>query len=425
MKKGHSKQECLRRPLINPALERVPIAAIVSKSRKFVSLFSGCGGFDLGMIRAGFQSAGAFEIDAAAAKVFRSNVCEEINVCDLSQPLHIPARLKGLGLVIAGPPCQGFSTVGKRDFDDARNNLLVRSAELAVQMNPKAILIENVAGVVAGKHKRYWDRALSVLRNADFKTTELQIRGTDLGLAQNRNRMMILAWRTRFDSPVELPNLGARSLRDVLAGVKVASNHIEKHLAQDTDSQKIATKILPNQKLSNVRASSRAVHTWQIPEVFGRTNKTERVVLEGLLKRRRQKRKRDFGDADPVAARDLYHFVGFPVKAVLETLVAKQYVRRVEGSYDLKHTFNGKFRRLCWDSASPTVDSKFGEPSYFLHPSEHRGFTVREAARLQGFPDRFEFSGARKAQYKMIGNAVPPPIAKVLGELIRKGILKQ
>src|SRR5258708_3791391 len=104
-------------------------------------------------------------------------------------------------------------------------------------------------------------------------------------------------------------------------------------------------------------------------------------------------------------------------------LIAKNYIRRVGDCFDLVHTFNGKFRRLRWDQPSLTVDTRFSSPRYFLHPEEQRGFTIREAARIQGFPDDFIFFGESKAQIRHIGNAVPPPVAYQLADLIYNGLL--
>ncbi len=98
-------------------------------------------------------------------------------------------------------------------------------------------------------------------------------------------------------------------------------------------------------------------------------------------------------------------------------------MREIGDTHDLTGAFNGKYRRLSWDKPSNTVDTRFGSPTYFLHPEEQRGFTVREAARIQGFPDSFIFSGTEKEQYQMVGNAVPPPMAKKIALQIRKLLL--
>jgi DNA (cytosine-5)-methyltransferase 1 len=130
-----------------------------------------------------------------------------------------------------------------------------------------------------------------------------------------------------------------------------------------------------------------------------------------LRRLRRQHRIREDGDADPVSLVRLEAALGGPFNRLVNALVLKGYIRRVEGGVDLVGTFNGKFRRLAWDRPSYTVDTRFGSPRYFLHPSRQRGFTVREAARLQGFSDGFVFGATEISNYRLIGNAVPPPVS--------------
>jgi DNA (cytosine-5)-methyltransferase 1 len=163
----------------------------------------------------------------------------------------------------------------------------------------------------------------------------------------------------------------------------------------------------PGQKLCNVRASERAVPTWSIPEVFGRTTKIERDVLSVLVRLRRRARLRDFGDADPVDSARLSDELGLNIAPQLTRLVEKNYLKRVGHLVDFKHTFNGKYRRLRWDHPSSTADTSFGTARSFLHPSQHRALTLREAARIQGFPDSFRFFGAVSDQFRMIGK---PPL---------------
>jgi len=162
------------------------------------------------------------------------------------------------------------------------------------------------------------------------------------------------------------------------------------------------------------------VATWDIPEVFGLVTENERTVLELLRRVRRQERLRDHGDADPVSLERLEAALGAPFHRLVEGLVTKGYLRRVDGGLDLVGTFNGKFRRLAWDKPSCTVDTRFGSPRYFLHPSQERGFTVREAARIQGFEDSYTFRGSEQAQYRMIGNAVPPPIGAMAADIAKR-----
>jgi DNA (cytosine-5)-methyltransferase 1 len=95
----------------------------------------------------------------------------------------------------------------------------------------------------------------------------------------------------------------------------------------------------------------------------------------------------------------------------------------VSGLLDLTHTFNGKYRRLELGRPSLTVDTKFGDPRYFLHPTENRGFSVAEAAAIQGFPDWFVVPGAPRDQFRLLGNAVPPPMAAQIAHFVREALL--
>jgi DNA (cytosine-5)-methyltransferase 1 len=165
------------------------------------------------------------------------------------------------------------------------------------------------------------------------------------------------------------------------------------------------------------------VHTWQIPEVFGQTNARERRILEAVLRLRRRLRRRERGDADPVTANDLRRYLGHAVKGDLNVLVGKGYIRQIGNLYDLTNTFNGKSRRLEWNAPSHTVDTRFGDPRYYLHPDETRGFSLREAARIQGFPDDFVFAGPGRAQEVMVGNAVPPELGTRIAMLLRTHVL--
>jgi DNA (cytosine-5)-methyltransferase 1 len=262
-----------------------------------------------------------------------------------------------------------------------------------------------------------------MLRLNGYFTADLRCEATSLGVAQIRRRMVMIAWQHKLVSNLDPNAVPGGVLRDVLGGISDAPNHIARPLASNSPLALIASNIRPGQKLSNVRGGPRSVHTWSIPEVFGKTNAEERHILEALLKLRRQNRRRMFGDADPVSAAVLNRVFRRPMSKVLESLVCKGYVRRCGRFYDLVHTFNGKYRRLSWDLPSPTVDTRFGDPRYFLHPSENRGFSVREAARIQGFPDRFLFDGPERAAYRMIGNAVPPPVGSSLAKLVRQRIL--
>ncbi|CAN5883093.1 hypothetical protein BH18ACI4_BH18ACI4_00770 [soil metagenome] len=387
------------------------------------SLFSGCGGFDLGFLQAGFRCVGAFDIDPLVVDVYRTNLKSPATICDLSSDSLDTEALSNLDVLLSGSPCQGFSTAGKRNINDPRNDLLMAAGRIARTFLPRVFIAENVSGVRSGPHRKYWDALNCMLVDAGYRTADLVCEGTKMGVPQIRRRAILLAWRTKKDTEVTIPILKGGTTRSALGSIEEHPNHLVQVLPSNSDLDRIAKRIKCGQKLSNVRGGPRAVHTWDIPEVFGKTTREERILLEAIMRLRRQCRSRQTGDADPVQIRLLRKSIGGPVRELLLKLKHKGYVR-LDGPFcDLVHTFNGKFRRLHLDYPSPTVDTRFGDPRYFLHPTENRGLTVREAARIQGFPHSFVFDGPERAQYRMVGNAVPPPLANCLARFVADALI--
>ena len=123
---------------------------------KFASFFSGCGGFDIGFVHRGFDPRGAYDCDPEAVQNFHSNIDSPIYHTDLTNGVPGEQRIRGIDALIAGPPCQGFSTAGKRMIDDKRNQLLTLTGHLARRIQPKVLVVENVAGALSGAHVRYF-----------------------------------------------------------------------------------------------------------------------------------------------------------------------------------------------------------------------------------------------------------------------------
>lgn len=388
----------------------------------FVSLFSGCGGFDAGFIDAGFVPIAAFDNWPAAVDNYTTNLnasahCTDLSVSDISS-------VGPCDVVLAGSPCQGFSLMGRRRLHDPRNSLLLVGVQHAIRLRPRVIVLENVLGILRGEHLSYLDAAANLLQEAGYRTAVQQINAANLGVAQNRRRVVLMAWKGHYSGDIAFRATRQRRLGEVLAGCDSLPNHDVVLLDEQSDAYRIAKRIGPGQKLCDVRAGSRSVHTWDIPEVFGETSPEERELLRHLIKLRRTNRKRDHGDADPVGLCTLEQSLGRRVRRSVRALVAKNYLKLVGDHVDLRHGFNGKYRRPKSDDFSPTVDTKFGDPRYFLHPMQNRGFTVREAARIQGFADAYRFSGRIADQFKLIGNAVPPPLARAIADFVREAILR-
>lgn len=399
----------------------MPRGRKTSTAPHFVSLFSGCGGLDNGFIQAGFRCLAAFDIDPWAVATHNKNLGANARQVDLVQATYREMPTCGVDVVVAGPPCQGFSIANWRSGPDPRNKLLTLPVAYAIEVGARAVVIENVPTAASAMHSKYWKLAERRLRNAGYHVQRLLLNAHDFGLPQVRWRLFLLAVRSSLtlSAPV-LPIKPAISMRQALDIPNSVANHNPVPLAPHSRTARIAARIGLGQKLCNVRAGESAVHTWNIPEVFGAVTSTERQFLDHFILLRRRERARDWGDADPVDARRLKRAYGTNWAQITHSLLQKHYLRRMPGGrYDLRHTFNGKYRRLDLHRPANCVLTKFCEPEYFLHPLEDRAFSVREAARLQGFSDSFCFLGPDNAQAVQVGNAVPPPVSHA----IAKGLL--
>ncbi len=418
----HNRVACKQSYPLAP-LNRSQMIRRNSDSPTVASLFCGCGGFDVGFHNAGFRGVGAFDIFPQAVAVFRRNLYNKCSVTDLATASITNATVGRPDVVIAGSPCQGFSTLGKNDATDPRNSLLLRGAVIAVKLRPRAIVLENVCGVLSGRMRTHWDQATGILKNAGYSTLTLQVTSSDFGVPQIRKRVFLIASKSSALGDFRLSPSYKVSLRQALSKTTGLPNHEPIELEKNSDAFFIAARIGQHQKLCNVRGGERSVPTWLIPEVFGATTSRERAVLEVIRSLRRKLRLRKSGDSDPLTLRDLQRECGKDLSSLVNRLLTKGYLRRIRNRFDLSHTFNGKYRRLSYAHPSPAVDTRFGTPAYYLHPDEPRGFTVREAARIQGFPDSFVFEGTRTTQFRMVGNAVPPPVAESIATSIRERLL--
>lgn len=396
------------------------------KEFTYLSLFSGCGGFDLGFKQNGFKCLGAYDINPHVVYVHSKNLKDPVFVHDLND-LNLPGELpNSVDVVVAGSPCQGFSPIGKRIVNDPRNHLLLTGGQVAIKYNAKVFVCENVPGSTSGEHKKYWVKLHSLLRKNGYNIKMAKYSAIEFGVPQLRKRIIMYAWKNDKVVDIEFPKntVPNRNLKDILNGLEHVQNHNLDLIDKNLPEYKIAQKIRQGQKLCNVRGGDRAVHTWHIPEVFGKVNKTEEEFLSLIMKLRRQIRRRKNGDADPVEKTVLKSYYNGQTDGLIKSLLKKGYVREVEEKYiDLTNTFNGKYKRLNINSYSPTVDTRFGNYKNFIHPTEHRALSVREAARIQGFSDNFIFYGPIQRQYEMVGNAVPPPLASYVANIIKNFII--
>lgn len=331
----------------------------------FIDVFSGAGGLSCGLELAGLNCLLGVDIDNNAMKTFALNhkkskvYCDSIANLDLKKITELTHDQK-IHAVVGGPPCQGFSTVGKGNPNDQRNSLFLHFVRIVSITKPYFIIVENVTGLLAKKNEKTLKAILSQFENLGY-TLSVQVLSAHLyGVPEKRRRTIILG--SRINHTVELPqgqDLPPTTVGDVLYNLEDKEGKTHNHHVKDA---KIANP-LDEKRLS------------YIPEGKGiRYQKDEMAYLPKKL-----------------------HF-----------------------KVDWKNLREGRFRqtkyqRLDRKQVGPTIMTS--KNSYY-HPTENRYLTAREAAKIQSFPNDFIFCGPTSSQWRQIGNAVPPLLGKALGQRI-------
>jgi DNA (cytosine-5)-methyltransferase 1 len=426
-----------------------------------VSLFSGCGGFDLGFKELGFDLVYACDIDPAAVDCYARNVDRRVVLRDVtSREFH--EEIAGIGscdVVLGGFPCQGFSKAGPKNASDTRNALYVEMRDAVAQLRPHLFIAENVDGISQNFAGAYVERIVKDFERIGYKVEYRILDAAAFGVAQHRRRIffvgirqpsdIIFKWPAQthqvkirngeFKVPVqsieELPLFQwgskgmpvlekTRTIKDAIADLAELDDRIPDHQVTGEWPERyeaVFKAIKQGQKLCNVRHAETSVCTWEIPVVFGEVTGRERVILETISKYRRHKKYGNMPNGNPLPEDEIERLSGMrEIKTEILSLVSKGYVKEKGGKYDLKGAMfcSGIFKRPRWDEPAPTVLTNFHNPRYFVHPLKDRPFSLRECARLQGFPDTFVFAGSGSkvdlvSGYRLAGNAVPPPLSRL------------
>jgi DNA (cytosine-5)-methyltransferase 1 len=435
-----------------------------------VSLFSGCGGLDLGFKDEGFDVVYACDNDPVAVECYRRNVDDRAYVRDVtSSTFH--GEIKDIGqcdVVLGGFPCQGFSKSGPKRENDPRNVLFMEMLKTVERLQPQVFIAENVDGMSQNFGGSFLDRIDDEFAKIGYAVEYRILQAASYGVPQHRRRIFFIgvpqgapvrfSWpsptheETSRNGEFQIENYDdvgmlwgryndqrlekARTVEDAISDLLELDNSRADHKvthAWRKDYEKVFAAIKPGQKLCNVRHASTSVYTWQIPEVFGHVSSDETLILETISKNRRHKKYGLVPNGNPLSQEVIIHLSGLnDVTSLIQSLLQKKYLKEIAGKYDLSGAMfcSGLFKRPRWDQPSPTILTVFDNPRYFLHPLKNRPFSVRECARLQGFPDNFLFcadsngNATLRDAYRLIGNAVPPPLAMHLAKATRQLLSK-
>lgn len=374
-----------------------------------VDLFSGAGGGSLGLIQAGYDVRFAVEVDAFAAATHRANlpglVLEE-DIRGLSAPTILEsARVSPgeLDLLFAGPPCQGFSMIGPREVSDMRNILFREVLRFAGIMRPKAVVIENVPGLVTLDGGGFLASILGGLKDLGYNAACAELLAAQYGAAQMRWRLVIVAFRE--DLGIEggygfpQPTHGTLGIGDLVSNVTVPEAAYDGFV---TTRDAIAD--LP------VIAAG---------EYRDRYSGRPRTSFQAAARTRL--------DGSPMGRELFDHYAAALSEANITRLAALRpgqdwrdlpfdllppSMRRA-----LRKDHTRRFRRMTWSGVPRSIITRFRDPKSgeYSHPTQNRTISIREAARIQGFPDWFAFQGPNTSKYVQVGNAIPVQLARAVG----------
>ncbi|MGN8627424.1 DNA cytosine methyltransferase [Bulleidia sp. HCP3S3_F2] len=356
------------------------------KKLNAIDLFCGAGGLSLGFQQAGFNIIVGVDNEPAALETFELNHKGAIGLnADLSKKETFDLILKTAGnrnidVIIAGPPCQGFSLTGPRNFDDPRNKLYLAVIEMVKQYNPKGFIIENVPGMANMYKGQVKDEVLRRLTEMGYNVDCKILKACDYGVPQMRKRLIFMGIRNdlgtpHFPEPVFGPDTDKpyRTCRDAISDLPARVRNLGKN--EDDYSR------LPDTEYQKL--------------MRGNCN-----ILYNHV------------------ATDHKQFVKETIALVPE---GGNYKNLPEG-VGTSRNFHMAWTRLDGNSPARTVDT--GHRNIF-HYELNRVPTVRENARIQSFPDDFIFKGTRTKQDRQVGNAVPPLLGQALAEELLKIINKE
>lgn len=369
-----------------------------------VDYFSGPGGLSEGFSQAGFKTVMGIDYDENSAKTFKNNhpdadyIKAEIGELNPQKVLDRLDCKKGeIDIVVGGPPCQGFSIAGDRKKDDERNELFKDYARHIDALNPKFVLMENVPGMLSMEtpdNKPVIDKIHEIFLDIGYNTDHKVLKASNFGVPQNRERVFILG--TRLDGGViDFPER---------THIKNGAN--QKLTEVESDTNKVITVDEALSDLPSLKAGEEATHYKSEPN-----NNYQKIMRKNMNKSSELKNHSSVNHRDHIIKRFSYIPQGGDMTDAPE-------------EHQPSKVYSSRNRRLKKNAPSYTVTSHVLDE--LIHPEDNRAITVREAARIQSFPDNYIFSGERNvfhgsdetSQYEQVGNAVPVLLAKSIGENI-------
>jgi DNA (cytosine-5)-methyltransferase 1 len=382
-----------------------------------IDLFSGVGGLSLGFEQAGFDIVAAVEIDPihCAAHAFNFPNCAVIpkSIIDLTgEEIRTRAKIgnRKIDVVFGGAPCQGFSLIGHRAFDDPRNSLVKEFVRIVEELEPLCFVFENVKGLTVGRHRKFLEEVIEAFEELGYEVQKpwRVLNAADYGVPQDRERIFLIGTKSGIPLP-QYPKA---------ITVRAGTLKLEKGLREGPCVRE-AIGDLPNADAFDVLLETDEVK----PSAWGYRSRSA-----GLSQYAREMR---------CLTNDCWHY-GHPREWIPGLLTSsartdhseisqRRFAQTAPGTvepisrfYKLPPQGISNTLRAGTDSARGAFTSP--RPIHFEH---NRCITVREMARLHGFPDWFRFHETKWHGARQIGNSVPPPLARAVASSVIKAIGKK
>jgi DNA (cytosine-5)-methyltransferase 1 len=364
----------------------------IGMPKTVIDLFCGAGGLSEGFQQAGFEVRAGQDIDAAAGLTFAEAhpkatfISGPVQDVSVRQLLQASGLLRGeLDVLVGGPPCQGYSVYNhQRGVHDPRAGLFREYLRIVEGLQPRWLVMENVSGITSIAGGRIVREIQDRMRRLGYHVEMRLLRAEEFGLPQERRRMFFVATRTTrsvfFPKPTHGPAPGQRPFVTIWDAISDLPRLVN---GEQKDEHPYRTKP-GNAYQASLREGASKVVNHSAPRLAAvNVERMSHIPPGGSW--------RDI----PV------HLLPEGMKRAKRSDHTKRYGRPE------------KSQLAC--TILTKCDLHWGA---YIHPEQDRSFSVREAARLQGFPDRFHFRGSRTEQFVQVGNAVPPPLGKAVADAL-------
>ncbi len=391
------------------------------KKYKFIDLFAGCGGLSEGFYRNGYKALLHLEIDPIACatlkrrmtyykyrdeEVNRAVMCKDITSSDVIDDM-VSRINEEVDVIIGGPPCQAFSSVGRAQSPDSmqndpRNYLFENYLNILNHFKPKFFVFENVKGILTAKPKgvKIFEKIINEMRKTykvESNPGVILLNAADYGVPQIRERVILIGVRKDIENVEPI---------DIYESLEVTNSDIDEKLPNYVTVRE-AIMDLPSLRSGQGKECQFGLDYSINNKFLQKVRNSDGIVYNHTARKHNEK--------DIERYRILSEHQTWQLKDLMT-------VRPDLVHHDPKH-FGNRYTVQAYDKPGKTVVAHlYKDGNLFIHPdcNQARTFTVREAARIQSFPDDFVFEGSRTAQYKQVGNAVPPLMGEALAKAIRK-----